>query len=188
MSFARHQFVTKGYDATGVEEIASGVGLTKGAVYFYFKNKVNLLTALIDEAERIVVDPAVEAVERTTGSAPDRLVAFLHAQSRAGQESAEWMMLLILMSVELHGRGGQAEQRLNAINGRMKKTLTGIVQAGKREGTITKDVPTRELVTAIYAINQGCFLEWYRHGEQLNGPALVRALRTTVLRGVLTER
>lgn len=185
MDFARQQFISKGYLATSVEEIAAGAGLSKGAVYFYFKSKANLLLALIDEAERLIVDPAVAAVAEKTGSARDQLVAFLHAQSLAGQQHAEWMMLIILMSVELHGRGGAAEERLVTINGRMKATLTDVVTAGKRQGIFTEAVPTKELAAVIFAVNQGCFLEWYRYGTELDGQALVRALRTTVLQGVL---
>lgn len=185
MAFARQQLISKGYLSTSVEEIAAGAGLSKGAVYFYFKSKANLLLALIDEAERLIVDPAVAAVADKRGSARDQLVAFLHSQSRAGQQHAEWMMLIILMSVELHGKGGAAEERLVAINDRIKATISGIVEAGMREGTITDAVSVKELVAVIFAVNQGCFLEWYRYGTDLDGQALVRALRTTVLRGVL---
>ena len=41
-------FITQGYHATTVEEIAQAAGLTKGAVYFYFKSKANVLKALLD--------------------------------------------------------------------------------------------------------------------------------------------
>ncbi len=43
-------FVTQGYDATSMDDIASRAGLTKGAVYFYFKDKVSLLHALLERA------------------------------------------------------------------------------------------------------------------------------------------
>lgn len=187
MRVARHQFVTKGYLATSLDEIAAGAGLTKGAVFFYFKSKAKLLQALIDEAERLIVDPAVEAVAEAKGSATQQLVAFLHAQSLSGQMHAECMMLIILMSVELHGRIGETEEHLIRINDRIKSMLTSVVKAGKREGSISKAMSTREMVAVIFAVSQGCFLEWYRYGAELDGQALVRALRTTVLRGVLAQ-
>lgn len=46
---ALNTFYEKGYSKTTFEEIASNIGLTKGAVYWYFKNKPDLLTALINE-------------------------------------------------------------------------------------------------------------------------------------------
>lgn len=187
MKVALLKFISKGYDATSVEEIAAGAGLTKGSVYFYFKRKANLLDALLNEAERLIVDPSIVAVRQEEGSARDRLVAFLHAQSQAGLRYPEWMMLIILMSVELHGRGSPTEERLLQINDRIKATLSDVLTAGRKDGTFTSALPTPELVTVIFAVNQGCFLEWYRFGDKLDGEAVVRALRTTVLHGVLSH-
>ncbi len=33
-------FVRGGFDGTSMDDIAAGAGLTKGAVYFYFKDKL----------------------------------------------------------------------------------------------------------------------------------------------------
>ena len=42
-------FYQKGYSKTTFEQIALRIGLTKGAVYWYFKNKPDLVVALINE-------------------------------------------------------------------------------------------------------------------------------------------
>ena len=189
MDVARREFIAKGYDAATVEEIAASAGLTKGAVYFYFKSKANLLLSLLDEAERLTVEPAVAAVETAAaqGTARDQIVAFLHSQSLAGAEHADRMLLVILMSAELHGRGGELDTRLRSINDRMQQLLARVVTDGKRAGEFTSDVPTAELVSVILAVNQGCYLEWYRRRDELRGADLVRALRTVVLYGVLAQ-
>ena len=44
---ARTLFVKKGYRATSTEEIARNAGLTKGALYFHFKKKEDILFELI---------------------------------------------------------------------------------------------------------------------------------------------
>ena len=44
-------FVSKGYENATIDTIAAEAGLTKGAVYFYFKGKAALLHALLDDAE-----------------------------------------------------------------------------------------------------------------------------------------
>jgi AcrR family transcriptional regulator len=187
MVFARQRFIAQGYNATTLEDIAAPAGLSKGAIYFYFKSKANLLLALLDEAERLTVEPAVKAVRETKGSARDQMVAFLHSQSLAGQTYADRMLLIILMSVEMYRCGGEIEERLTAINDTMKKLLCQIVTAGKRDGAFATSVPTKELASVILAVNQGCFLEWYRNSDDMNGHDLVRALRTMVLHGVLFQ-
>ena len=41
-------FYQKGYSKTTFEEVSSRIGLTKGAVYWYFKNKPELVAAIIN--------------------------------------------------------------------------------------------------------------------------------------------
>ncbi len=45
---ARDLFSVKGYDGTGVDEIAESVGIKGPTIYKYFKNKEDLLKAVID--------------------------------------------------------------------------------------------------------------------------------------------
>jgi AcrR family transcriptional regulator len=47
---ARLLFATKGYAATGTEEIIRGLGITRGALYHQFKDKLGLFEAVIAAA------------------------------------------------------------------------------------------------------------------------------------------
>ena len=52
-------FASRGYDAVGVQEIASAAGIQKPTLYHYFGNKSGLLTTLLTEA----FDPFFEKLE-----------------------------------------------------------------------------------------------------------------------------
>jgi AcrR family transcriptional regulator len=184
LSAALRLFITHGYHATSVEQIANAAGLTKGAVYFYFKSKSRLLMALLDRVEEQTIAPTLRAVEAAGAGARDRLVAFMHAQSLAGAEQAELMMLAILMSTEFHGSGDPIETRLKELMGRLYAVVEGIVESGRREGVFRADLGARETASLLMAVNQGCFVEWYRRGRELAGPEFVRAMRSIVLEGV----
>ena len=47
---ARHLFATKGYMATGTEEIISELGITRGALYHQFNDKLGVFRAVVAEA------------------------------------------------------------------------------------------------------------------------------------------
>jgi AcrR family transcriptional regulator len=47
---ARHLFATKGYAATGTEEMISELGITRGALYHQFGDKLGVFRAVIAEA------------------------------------------------------------------------------------------------------------------------------------------
>jgi AcrR family transcriptional regulator len=53
---ARHLFETKGYAATGTEEIISELGITRGALYHQFNDKLGVFKAVIVEAYGEITD------------------------------------------------------------------------------------------------------------------------------------
>ncbi len=57
---ARKLFLRKGYRVTTTEEIARNAGLTKGALYFHFKNKEDILFELVKSIAS-QYDKAIEA-------------------------------------------------------------------------------------------------------------------------------
>lgn len=183
---ARALFVSQGYRHTTVDAIAEAAHLTKGAVYFYFRNKEALLSALLDRVETIVLGGMNERIAGEGAAA--RLAAFMHDQARLGVESPEDVLLLILMSLEFAGTGGPVEARIRAIYERLYKAIEAIIALGKRRGEFRHDVRTREQAAIIMALHDGTFLEWYRRRQALGGPELVRALRTTMLAGLLKSQ
>jgi len=182
---ARALFVSQGYRHTTVDEIALAAHLTKGAVYFYFRNKEALLSALLDRIETIVVGGMTERIADAGPGAAQQLVAFMHGQARLGVESPEDVLLLILMSLEFAGTAGPVEARIRAIYDQLYKATESIIALGKRRGEFRSDLRTREQAAIVIALHDGTFLEWYRRRQALGGAELVRALRTTMLAGLL---
>lgn len=182
---ARALFVSRGYRHTTVDDIAEAAHLTKGAVYFYFRNKEALLSALLDRIEAIVVGGMNERIATAGQGAARRLVAFMHGQARLGVESPDDVLLLILMSLEFAGTGGAIDVRIRSIYDRLYKAIEGIIALGKRRGEFRADIRTREQAAIVMALHDGTFLEWYRRRQALGGRELVRALRTTMLAGLL---
>ncbi|MFN0247707.1 MAG: TetR family transcriptional regulator [Kofleriaceae bacterium] len=64
---ARKAFAQRGYAATSVEDVAAEAGLTKGAVYYHFKNKQGLFEAVLRAVQRDVV----ERIDARSGNARD---------------------------------------------------------------------------------------------------------------------
>src|SRR2546430_10190455 len=63
LTAARELFVDRGYAGTSVRDIAEHLGMTKGALYYHFSSKEDLLYAL--------VEPLLEALEEFTAHARD---------------------------------------------------------------------------------------------------------------------
>ncbi|MEJ2119646.1 MAG: TetR/AcrR family transcriptional regulator [Alphaproteobacteria bacterium] len=178
-------FVRQGYKHTSVEAIADAVGLTKGSVFFYFGAKAKLLDHLLDRVEEIVVD-AMEARVAAAGADPRaQIVAFIHGQSMLGVEGWEYVLLLILMSLEFRDAGDAIETRIAKIYDRLYAAIEAIIEDGKAAGVFRTDINSREQAAIVMAGHDGTFLQWHRRGRALDGEELVRALRTFTLAGLL---
>lgn len=178
-------FVSRGYKSTTVEQIANEIGLTKGAVYFYFKTKEAIMLGLLEQAEEIVVDRMIDDSSAAGHSARDKLVAFVHGQARLALEHPLHILLLILMSLEFVGLGGEIEDRIRDLYRRMYQELEAIIRLGQTSGEIRDDVGARELASMLMASHDGVFLEWYRRREELDGRELTRAFRFVLTEDVL---
>jgi AcrR family transcriptional regulator len=64
LSYARHLFAREGYAEASTREIVYAAGLTKGALYHHFKDKLDLYRAVVEEM-------AQELVEGTEAAATD---------------------------------------------------------------------------------------------------------------------
>jgi AcrR family transcriptional regulator len=79
-------FVTKGFAATKLEDVAKAAGVSKGLPYRYFKSKEELFKAVIVEAIGGPLVRANELVDAFEGSTPD-LLRLLVAKFREFAES-----------------------------------------------------------------------------------------------------
>lgn len=178
-------FVRQGYKHTSVEAIADAVGLTKGSVFFYFGTKAKLLDRLLDGVEEIVVNE-MEARVAAAGEDPEaRIVAFVHGQAMLGVERWEYVLLLILMSLEFRDAGDAIETRIAKIYDRLYAAIEAIIEDGKTRGVFRTDIKSREQAAIVMAGHDGTFLQWHRRGRDLDGEEIVRALRTFTLAGLL---
>ena len=180
-------FISKGYRSTTVDEIAGSSQLTKGAVYFYFPTKAAILFALLDEIDDLMVNKMVDRVANAGSLLQDKLIAFIHGQSVLGIDKAEFVLLFILMLMEFNGSNDEIEARVKDIYKRFYLSIEEIVHRGKLNGEFRTDLETQEIAAIVLAMHNGTFLEWYCRSDYLSGPELVRALRGTLLTGILKK-
>ena len=67
----------KGIDAVKVAPLAADMGVTTGSFYWHFKNRRELLEALLEYWEREMTEVAIEAAKRFTDSPKDRILSLM---------------------------------------------------------------------------------------------------------------
>jgi AcrR family transcriptional regulator len=89
-------FADKGYDSTGIDEIARRAGITKSVIYYHFENKNDILQSLFQEYFQQGIEYKKEHAPRTLYGRDVRLKDVLHDYLKFA-ESREHVARIVLM-------------------------------------------------------------------------------------------
>lgn len=181
-------FVTQGYDATSMDDIASRAGLTKGAVYFYFKDKLSLLHALLERTEAELFDPIFAEIRESGASATDRIIMLTNYFARVGADQPEIPLLHVLVSLQMHQRNNIAEDKVVATYSRLHREIAAIIESGRDSGEFAEDVPVEGQAAVFAALIDGLLLEWHRWGDRVDGRTLANSARSFILHGLTRQK
>jgi len=179
-------FASRGYANTSLEDIANAAGFTKGAVYYHFKAKENLLLDMLQDIEARSIGIADPAVRALNGTVADRVVLFNRLQARWASEYPDDLAILMLTSIEsARDKPTTVAQRVAAIYSKIEALLSDIIEEGKRTGEIASAASVEDAVLGIVAIHDGNMLLWYRSGcHPVMGRKLALAARHLALQQV----
>ena len=129
LSSALGLFVSQGYSSTSIEDIARNAGLTKGAVYFYFKGKSALLLELIAQSAGLYGQ--VFTRMRASGAlAAEQLELFKDWAAEVGAQNNALLLLPILTYTEIGIREVGVEKALNDLYDRYHEEIERVICLG----------------------------------------------------------
>jgi TetR/AcrR family acrAB operon transcriptional repressor len=176
-------FVTRGYGSTSIDDIARDAGLTKGAVYFYFKGKSALLVELLTQSTALY-DEIFVRMQSSDCSAPDQLEMFVEWAAGVGARNNELLLLPILMSLEFNGQDESIEKVINRLYDRYHQEMERVVCLGQRTGEFDESLAPREEAAVLVAFTDGMLLEWIRRSRRLDGNRLVQSAKALIAGGL----
>ncbi len=178
-------FSKNGYRNTSVEQIAAASRLTKGAVYYYFRNKEQLLIHILNSIEHERIDSLISHLWEHDLSASARLAALANLQTTLGKEHPDDLMLLVMMSIEFTNTKTVIKKKVDAIYSKMIAAFQRIIEEGKARGEFESPMATDEIATIFMSTHDGNLIQWYRSGRDAEvGHMLARAYRRVLLQTV----
>ena len=101
LASAMDMFYEKGYSKTTFDEIAKRINLTKGAVYWYFRNKPDIVAALINDfAEQYLADIR-EFMEQHKTITLDSITEMVLFNNKKIREDALFYKFLFFVSCQM---------------------------------------------------------------------------------------
>jgi TetR/AcrR family acrAB operon transcriptional repressor len=177
-------FVSKGYSATSIDDIARQAGLTKGAVYFYFKGKAALLLELIAQSAALYQE-VFSRMRSSNTNAAAQLELFVDWAAEVGAQNNELLLLPILMSMEIGSREEDVEKALSQLYDRYHEEMERVISQGQRDGDFIEELFPREQAAILVALTDGMLLEWFRRRKLLSGRKLTQSAKSLIVGGLL---
>ncbi len=159
---AEHVFSEKGVSRTSLGDIADAAGVTRGAIYWHFKNKADLYQAMVDR----VVLPMEEMVRAAADeSAEDPLMRVRAACIYVLKKTAEDQQVRRIFEVAFFKceideemrqvPGQQMECRMQCI-GMFEKAFRNAI----RRGQLPRSLDVRRAIIGLMAFVDGLLFSW----------------------------
>lgn len=149
-------FSEKGYSKTTFDEIAKRINKTKGAVYWHFRNKPDLLVAIIKDAITKLNEHVCMIMPETNNINDLKKYFLYHAQLIESSPELRKFMFFALYQMEwsenIYKKVNKSlEDILDGTQKRIKETLTIM----KKRGEITKDTNIDEISEVFFCFWKG---------------------------------
>jgi AcrR family transcriptional regulator len=154
LTAALRVFARRGYQQAGVDEIAAEAGYSKGALYWHFSGKEDLLLALLEER---VDAPMRELVALLESAPPDRDMSVEASRAFARRLGSERDAVLLereywtlaIRDPELRSLYAERQAELRA-------AFAGALEARARHlGTPLKSMPAEDLARIVMSVMGG---------------------------------
>lgn len=140
-------FIEKGYSHTTLEDIVRRVGLTRGAFYWNFKSKKDILDEVIDRYESFYRD--IYASYTHFESAYETVKSFLTC-SLTKKNTDNPYTKIILYKVEACDELSDLAERQARLDREFTTLIGGEIERGQKRGEFRQDKSARVLTLSVY--------------------------------------
>lgn len=184
MDASMRLFNQKGYYGTSISDIARATNLTKGAIYFHFKNKDSLLKEILDEYERDFLEELFREVRSLRENAFGKIKGMLRFTLNFPLKRPQLCLCLTVLSAELYGSEPKYEKDLKRIYGRYHKFIAKLLAESKKEGAVRQDIDPDLAALIIIGAHEGNLIQWMMNMNRIAGRNFAKSFMTFLLKAI----
>ncbi|REK26225.1 MAG: TetR/AcrR family transcriptional regulator [Actinobacteria bacterium] len=173
-------FARNGFYGTRMEDIAAGLDLQKGALYYYFDSKEALLASLVESRVGAALEVMGEIAARDA-TATDRLRAGFTGHLTVFQEHAD--LYTIFNTERLHSIAPEMAEKVNELGREYEGIWANLIregiEAGEFKAAIDVDVTVKAILGACNTT-----LVWFRSGGRLTVDEVAAVFADLFLEGL----
>jgi AcrR family transcriptional regulator len=174
-------FSEQGFNDARMDDIVAESGLSKGALYWYYKSKDAIIMALLDRVFLAQMN-TVENLVKADGTAEEKLRTFTRA-AVADIRHFERFMNLGYEFVALATRRKEVREKIRGYYRTYTQILAGIIEQGISTDEFAT-VDPHKTALAIIGLYEGITLMWFIDPENIDWDELTEAPLDMLLDGI----
>lgn len=172
-------FYEKGYENTTLQDIADRMGFTKAAIYYYAKNKEELLVEIYTS----IVEPAIaDAQSMAARPAPDGATRFVRLIEQHLQTFLSNIEANAVFEVQNFSLSDLAKRRIQSLARTYDNILREVYDAGIADGSIAAGDSAIAVNAVIGMCNSAH--RWYRPRGKYSVDQVIKELVSLVETGI----
>ena len=177
---AAHLFLERGYRQASMSELARLLKITKPALYYYFRNKEEILVACY-KAGITVIETLLDGAA-THGTGLDKIRAYVEAYTTAVVMHDFGRCVAMLDDAELSTR---TRQQVRNLKRKIDATMRAYIEEGIADGSIA--VPDAKIASFAMAGAINWIGIWYKPGGPLSASEIASQFATLFVDGLRTR-
>ncbi|WP_171014137.1 TetR/AcrR family transcriptional regulator [Chitinivorax sp. B] len=177
-------FAEKGYEASSLDNVAAEAGLTKGAIYWHFRNKADLFFALLDSRFKssvvdlpLQVEQAIQHPDRQQG-----LTELVSAQWAQCIQAADWPALFLEFVGQT--RDESVREHIAQTYGEIYLLSSKLLAVLKKGGLTAADADSEALSVMWTALFDGLMIAQLVQRERLDVARLLPKIVNMIWHGI----
>lgn len=190
LASAMDMFYEKGYSKTTFDEIAKRINLTKGAVYWYFRNKPDIVAALINDFADKYLANIKEFIANHQPVSFESIIEMELFNNKQIREDPLYYKFLFFVSCQMEW----SEAIINKIQPSIEQTkqvtralFIGALQTLQNNGQIRKDVDISQICDILMTMYGGMLDAYFTKRLTNDFDELVRTGFSLIFNNIKTE-
>lgn len=190
LNAAAYVFSEKGFACTSLEDIAKAAKVTRGAIYWHFKNKVDIFEALHEQLHSSVMEMLLQDIEKAQASPlkqlEDHCINLLLDIEKDIQKKRA--LTLFLLKCDYSGELQSFRERHRAKKAEHIKVFSCFFEKAKKEGKCLQHEDSQILALSVSCYMKGIIVEYLNNPDLFDikkrAPELIGLLFQSLTRNI----
>lgn len=179
-------FLEEGFEKISLNELIKRTGLTKGAFYYHFASKNELLSEILFKYFHAYIERNIDLISNFHGSVAEKLniaiESITNVQARISEICSENIdpKAFLMLFYEGLKRDDQLREHNQRYQRKALASVTAVMEQGQANGEVRRDISAQQIANLLFACVRGSMFDWVVMDKEILGMTLRENLQTFV--------